>query len=86
MNIWRFNCSLLKNLEYLHVQKWFKEVKVQYAVPFYHPDSIHKVEDTDIHFTIPDPTFLEMLLLNIRGNTIKYSSKLKNNQMKRKIS
>ena len=36
-----------------------------------------KVEDTDIHFTIPDPTFLEMLLLNIRGNTIKYSYKLK---------
>ena len=35
------------------------------------------MEDTDIHFTIPDPTFLEMLLLNIRGNTIKYSSKLK---------
>ena len=33
--------------------------------------------DTDIHFTIPDPTFLEMFLLNIRGNTIKYSSKLK---------
>ena len=35
------------------------------------------MEDSDIHFTIPDPTFLEMLLLNIRGNTIKYSRKLK---------
>ena len=35
------------------------------------------MEDTDVHFTIPDPTFLEMLLLNIRGNTLKYSTKLK---------
>ena len=72
--MWHFNCSLLKNLEYLHVQKWIKQVKVLYAIPIYHPDSIHKVEDTVLHLTIPDPMFLEMLLLNI---IIKYSSKLK---------
>ena len=76
---------MLKNLDYLHVKNWNKEDKEQHAVPIYHPDHIHKVGDTDIQFTIPDTTFLEMLLLNIRGNTIKYSSKLKNNQMKRKL-
>ena len=65
--MWHFNCSLLKNLDYLqHVKNWIKKGKVQYAIPIYHPDGI-----LNIHFTISDATFLEMLF-PIRGNTRKY--------------
>ena len=76
--IWRLNCSLLKDPDYLNcVKNCITEVKKQYAIPIYRLDNIDKIENKEIKFTISDKMFLEMLLLNIRGNTIKFSSRVK---------
>ena len=45
--------------------------KLYYALPVYHPMFVSKLDDSTINFTIPDSTFLEVLLLQIRGETIK---------------
>ena len=51
--------------------------KLNYAVPVYNPINITTIPDSKIEFTIPDDTFLEILLLRIRGETIKFSTELK---------
>ena len=76
--IWRFNSSLLKNSNYVgDVKSWIRDTKTQYALPVYNLENINEVEDANIQFTISDSLFLEMLLLTIRGNSIRFSSKLK---------
>ena len=52
-------------------------VQKQYAVPVYDLENLASVPDTDINFLITDDVFLETLLLKMRGDTIKYASKLK---------
>ena len=52
-------------------------MKQQYAVTVYQPDNISQIEDSEIQFAVSDGMFLEMVLLNIRGNTIKFSSNQK---------
>ena len=77
--IWRFNCSLLKYPDYLNcVKNCITEVKKQYAIPIYRLDNIDKISDK---------MFLEMLLLNIRGNTIRFSSRVKKlcNEQEKKL-
>ena len=75
--IWRFNCGLLKNMEYLQsVKKWIKGVKKQYAILIYQLDNLDLIDEQEIQFTVSDSTFLEVLLLTIRGKTIKFSSNL----------
>ena len=79
--IWRLNCSLLRDPEYLKcVKNCISEVRQQYAIPVYQFDNLDKIEDKDIQFTISDTMFLEMLLLNIRGNSIRFSSRAKRQQ------
>ena len=51
--------------------------KLSYAVPIYNPTNINTIPDSEIEFTIPDDEFLEILLLKIRGETIKFSTRLK---------
>ena len=48
--------------------------KLRYTVPIYNPNNITKLPDADINFTISDSEFLEVLLLQIRGETIRYAS------------
>ena len=75
--IWRFNNSLLRNTEYTKsVKNWIREIKEQYMAPVYNLDNIDQIDNSNLQFTISDSTFLEMLLLKIRGNTIKFSSNL----------
>ena len=46
-------------------------------MPVYNPVTVSKLSDDIIKFIIPDSQFLEVLLLQIRGETIKYSCALK---------
>ena len=76
--LWKFNCSLLKDPKYIAlVNETIDKEKLKYAVPVYNHDSIPNINDEFLHLTINDNLFLEMLLLSIRGETIKYSSHVK---------
>ena len=44
--------------------------------PIYNPDNSYQIEEESIQFVISDSMFLEMLLLHIRGKTIRFSSNL----------
>ena len=71
---WKFNCNLLKNLEYLNtINKTIEEEKKRYMIS--NENSIP--EDCHIAFEISNQLFLDTLLLRIRGETIKFSSKLR---------
>ena len=75
---WKFNNSLLKDQCYIKIVKdTISEVKQTYTTN-------KNKENTDaeqIKFNINDQLFLETLLLMIRGNTIKYSSYKKKQQL-----
>ena len=75
--LWKFNCSLLKIKDYLiTINNVIDKEKLYYALPVYHSMFVSKLDDSTINFTISDST-LEVLLLQIRGETIKYASNLK---------
>ena len=75
--IWKLNTGLLKNPDYLNmINNIIDEEKLKYAIPIYNHDYIIKTDD-ELTFTIDDDTFLECLYLRIRGESIKFSSKLK---------
>ena len=79
--IWTLNCSLLRDPECLKCAKnCINEVRQQYAILVYQFDNLDKIEDKDIQFTISDTMFLEMLLSNIRGYSIRFSSRAKRHQ------
>ena len=76
--LWKFNCSLLKNKDYLIlINNLIDKEKFSYALPVYNPNTITQLSDTAINFTISDSQFLELLLLQIRGETIKFATALK---------
>ena len=76
--IWKFNCGLLKDIKYIKlVNEIIEKEKLKYAVPVYTLEGLSAIDDNLVHFTINDALFLEMLLLSIRGETIRYSSHLK---------
>ena len=78
--IWKLNTGLLKNPEYLNmINSIIDEEKLKYAIPIYNHDHIIKT-DEELTFTIDDDTFLEFVYLRIRGESIKFSSKLKKKQ------
>ena len=78
--IWKFNCSLLKDKEYLiTINNLIDTEKMNYALPVYHPQYVTKIHDNDIEFIISDNTFLETLPYKSGG---KLSDMLQN--LKRK--
>ena len=77
--IWKLNCSLLKQQEYLNmINRLIEHEKQIYSVPIYNYENLSHIPDSDIQFTINDSDFLEVLLLKIRGETIKFATKQKN--------
>ena len=50
---------------------------MEYALPVYNLQNLPNVDDTDVQFTVSDSNFLKMLLMRIRGETIKFASALK---------
>lgn len=74
---WKFNNSLLKDSTYVtEIKNVINRVKEQYALPV---ENIlaNEIPPKDLIFTINDQLFFEVLLMEIRGKTISYSSFLK---------
>ena len=72
--VWKFNNSLLENTKYLNlINKIIVEEKQKYAIPLYSVEFLNE-NYSDIQFTIDNDVFLEMLLLRIRGETIKFAT------------
>ena len=79
---WKHNNSLLSDPEYLlHINKKIPEVKKQYALPIYNLDELERIPNEEIQFTVNDLLFLDTLLMEVRGQSIPYSS-YKNKQKK----
>ena len=79
--IWKFNCALLKNPEYINIiNKAIMEFRLKYALPIYSIEYIKHASDLELQFSIDDEILLEMLMLELRGLTIKFS---KSEQRKR---
>ena len=73
--LWKFNNSLLYDLEYLKIiNEKIEEVKKQYCLPVYNINNIQNISNNELIFVINDQLFLETLLMEIRGKTISYSS------------
>ena len=72
---WKFNNSLLKDIDYINlVNDTIERVIRQYAATPYNSDNIMNVHPRDLNFVISDQLFFDMLLLEIRGKIISYSS------------
>ena len=77
---WKHNNSLLTELEYLKtINKKILDVKKQYALPVYNIDELDNIPNTEIQFNINDQLFLDVLLMELRGQSISYAS-FKNKQ------
>ena len=75
--LWKLNTTLLKDTDYLALINQTIDTEIaNYVLPVY---NINKLKDfeKDIELTIKDDLFLEVLLMKIRGETIKYSAKIK---------
>ena len=85
--LWKFNCNLLKNKDYLNqVNNIISSEKSKYALPVYNKDNITTLSNKYIQFTITDQQFLEMLLLEIRAETIKFSAHAKKLEREKETS
>ena len=75
-SFWKFNNSLLKDPEYCKkIKEVIKNVKNQYFLDQNNDDiNISNIPNSEIQFSINDQLFLEVLLMEIRGKTISYSS------------
>ena len=74
---WTLNCSLLENKDYLMMVNNLKDAeKLNNAALVYNPCAINQISDQDIHMTIPDGLFSEVLLLKITVETIKFAFRL----------
>ena len=80
--IWKLNNSLLSNLGYIDlIKKAVLDEKLKYALPVYSINFIEStVSDEHLNFTVDDDTFLELLYLRIRGESVKFASGLKKNR------
>ena len=81
---WKMNNSLLKDKEYVkQIKEVIQNVKTQYASPVQDSEkSINDISIKDLKLDINDQLFFEILLLEIRGKTIQYSSYKKKCQVK----
>ena len=60
------------------VTKTISDEKIKYAIPVYNIENISLIPDEQLQLNISDTQFFEMIILSIRGNTIKFASKEKN--------
>ena len=77
--LWKFNNSLLECPEYVYlINRIIEEEKLKYAIPVYELKYL-KNTFTSFAMVIDQDLFLEMLLLRIRGETIKFATAQKKN-------
>ena len=68
---WKFNCNLLTDIEYVNrINNLIENEKNQYATPRQNRD----IPDYELQLSISDHLLLDTLLMQIRGDTIKYAS------------
>ena len=85
---WKLNTYLLKDENYIKlVNDCILEEKQKYAVPLYDFENFHMISDEQIHLTIDYELFLELILLCIHGETIRYAShkKIQTAEIKKKL-
>ena len=76
--LWKLNCSLLKNPEYLNmINHTIQDVLLSYVVPVYNIEFITESNFQGLQFVIADDVLLEMIMFKIREVTIKFSGTLK---------
>ena len=82
--IWKFNNSLLKDKNYVElVNKVIQEEVIKYALPIYNLSFLENNSNFgNIQFSVEPDVFLEMVILRIRGESIKFSSFLKKERNK----
>jgi hypothetical protein len=84
--LWKFNNSLLYDKEFVaKVKSTVSNVKLQYSLPVYKVDQIPNIPDNEISFVINDQLFLEVLLMEIRGESISHSSYVKKNKREKEL-
>jgi exonuclease III len=82
--LWKFNNLLLYDKEYVEkIKTTILQTKKQYIIPVYNIENIGSIPDNEINFQINDQLFLEVLLMEIRGQSISYSTYLKKHKNNR---
>ena len=81
---WKFNNSLLEDIEYVNlITLKINDVIQQYCLPLYNIKNVLNIDRSEVQFVINDQFFLETLLMEIRGETISFSShKIKTQNMR----
>ena len=81
---WKFNKSLLKDRNFIEIMKnVILKTKKEYCALVYKLDNIESVNDNELVLRISDQLFYEMLLMNMRGKCISYSSYVKKKNTER---
>ena len=77
---WRFNNSLLHDKDYINqIKQLIIEIKRRYAADIQlYEGTIGEIPNDQLQLSINDQLFLEVLLMEIRGNSISYASFVKN--------
>ena len=84
--IWKFNCALLKDQEYIEmVNSLINQIKAENSALVYNFDSLPNISDQDLCLRVSHSQFLEILLLQIRGETVKYGTHTKRNRNKKEL-
>ena len=75
---WKLNTSLLKDKNYVElINNAINDEREKYAVPVYNLDELTNIPDKNLQLIISDQDFLQILLVRLRGESVKYSTYLK---------
>ena len=78
---WKFNKSLLKNKESIQqIKDVISKTKTEYCALVYDYNNIDSIPEEELVLRVSDQLFFEVLLMNIRGKCISFSSHLKEQQ------
>ena len=78
---WKFNNNLLQNTDYINsIKNIINLAKHTYAIPVYSSDFIDNDNGELLEITIDHDLFLNTLLCQIRGETIRFSKQLTRNR------
>ena len=73
----------MNNCKTQTINQTIQEVCSRYSIPVYVQDYINEANDPELQFTIHVDLFLEVMLLEIRGTSLKFSSNLKKEKLNR---
>ena len=84
---WKFNNSVLEDIEYVNlINLKINDVIQQYCLPVYNIKNVLNIDRLEVQFVINDQLFSETLLMEIRGETISFSShKIKTQNMRERF-